>query len=193
MSKRATAEKILEAAEACLVAGDGSFEMREVTTRASVSEGLAYHHFGNKAGLMSAIVRRFFERYDGVINRPVDRQEPWLKRERERLEDAVDFLFDDPLARIILGGMSRPPEAAAAELACRQTVAERSVRNVQSAQEQGVVPAEIDATLAGPATIGALHYAVLHALAQEPPPARGQVKKEMWRIVLGIVGATEKA
>ena len=189
MPKPSAAPMILKAAEACLIEGGGTFEMRQVTDRAGVSEGLVYHYFKSKSGLLAAIVSNFYARYAEVANRHVERDVPWLEREEARLRDVVKFLYEDPLARIILGGLNRLPEAAKAEMENRRDIAERSVRNVQSGQGQGVIPGWVNASIAGPATIGAMDQAVMHALAQNPPPPQEMVATEIWRIIRAIVAA----
>ncbi|MEL6687186.1 MAG: TetR/AcrR family transcriptional regulator [Pseudomonadota bacterium] len=189
MPKPSAAPMILQTAEALLIEGGGTFEMKMVTDRAGVSEGLVYHYFKSKAGLLTAIVTSFYERYSEVANRHFDRDIPWLEREEARLRDVVRFLYEDPLSRIILGGLNRLPEAAKAEMDNRNDIAERSVRNIQSGQEQGVIPDEVNASITGPATIGAMNQAVMHALAQDPVPPQDEVATEIWRIIRGIVAA----
>ncbi|MEM9599418.1 MAG: TetR/AcrR family transcriptional regulator [Pseudomonadota bacterium] len=189
MPKASAAPIILKAAEACLIAGNGTFEMRAVTDRAGVSEGLVYHYFKSKAGLMTAIVTAYYDRYAAVANRHVDRDVPWLEREETRLRDVVNFLYTDPLTRTVQGGLNRLPDAARAELENRRDIAERSIRNIQSGQDQGVIPDWVDATIAGPATIGAMDQAVMYALSQDDPPPQDSVTAEIWRIICAIVGA----
>ncbi len=188
MPRASAAPTILKAAQACLIEGGGAFEMRDVTDRAGVSEGLVYHYFKSKAGLLRAIVDDFYARYAAVVNRETDGAEPWLTREEARMRDAVQFLYDDPMARIILGGMNRLPEAAQAEMAQRRDIAERSIRNVRSGMKQGVIPANIDPSVAGPASIGAMNQVVMHALAQDPVPDQAQIADELWRIIKAIMG-----
>ncbi|MEM7730484.1 MAG: TetR/AcrR family transcriptional regulator [Pseudomonadota bacterium] len=189
MPKASAAPAILKAAQACLIDGDGTFEMRDVTDRAGVSEGLVYHYYKSKAGLLAAIVTDFYARYGAVANRHVDRDVPWLEREAARLRDMVDFLYEDPLARLVIGGLSRLPEAARTEAEYRRDIAERSVRNVRSGQDQGFIPDWVDAEMAGPATIGAMNQVVMQALSADPPPPRDAVTSELWRIIRAIVAA----
>lgn len=188
MPRASAAPKILDAAEACLITGGGAFEMRDVTDRAGVSEGLVYHYFKSKSGLLSALVQRFFDRYSAVANQHMDRDIPWTEREQARLSAVIDFLYDDPLAPIMMGGLSRLPEAASVEMKNRREIAERSIHNVHSGMDQGVISTTIVAAIAGPAIIGAMDQVVLHALSQPEPPDRDHVKSEMWRIICAIVG-----
>jgi AcrR family transcriptional regulator len=45
-----TRERLIRAAEKELIRSHGHLEMQAVSKRAQVSVGLAYHHFGRKAG-----------------------------------------------------------------------------------------------------------------------------------------------
>lgn len=191
MPKVSAAPAILNAAEACLIEGDGAFEMRAVTNRVGVSEGLVYHYYTSKSGLMTAIVKRYYDRYSDVANRHVDRSVPWLDREEARLRAVVQFLYADPLTPIILGGLSRLPEAARVEMENRRTIAERSIYNIQSGQDQGVIPDWVNASIAGPATIGAMDQAVMHALSQVVPLPQHIVATEIWRIICAILAITD--
>ena len=60
-SGQTSSEKLLQAAEDELIADNGQMEMSAVAQRAGLSVGLAYHHFGSKAGLVAAVVDRFYE------------------------------------------------------------------------------------------------------------------------------------
>ncbi len=62
------AAKILAAAEMILREGDGELEMGQVADQAGVSVGLAYHYFGSKSGMLSAIIHAFYDRYNQVAN-----------------------------------------------------------------------------------------------------------------------------
>ena len=187
MPRPSAAPKILKATKACLIDGGGAFEMRDVTDRAGVSEGLVYHYFKSKSGLLSAIISDFYDRYAEVANQHRDRDIPWGQREQDRLSAVVDFLYDDPLALILMGGLSRLPEAAAVEMENRGGIAERAVRNVESGMEQGAIPKTIKAEIAGPVIIGAMNQAVIYGLSQTPAVDRETIKSELWRIISAIV------
>nr|QQZ51483.1 TetR family transcriptional regulator [Phenylobacterium glaciei] len=54
--KIGASERLIRAAQEELIASHGLLEMQAVAKRAKVSVGLAYHHFGSKAGLIAAVV-----------------------------------------------------------------------------------------------------------------------------------------
>ena len=111
-----TRSRILEAARAAFVDGRGDFEMGDVAERAGVSVGLAYHYFKSKAGLVSALIDDFYDRYDAVVNQRFDDIASWPEREYRRVSEAVGFLFDDPVAPIMLGRLSGSAQVVAAEV-----------------------------------------------------------------------------
>ncbi len=61
-----TRERLIRAAQEELIQSHGHLEMQAVAKRAQVSVGLAYHHFGSKAGLIAAVVEEFYSRLDDV-------------------------------------------------------------------------------------------------------------------------------
>ena len=61
-------DRLIQAASEALVAGDGNFELRHEARRAGVSVGLTYHRFGSKAGLVAAVVDRFYDELQAVIS-----------------------------------------------------------------------------------------------------------------------------
>lgn len=63
----ATRERLIRAAEKELIRSHGHLEMQAVSKRAQLSVGLAYHHFGSKAGLIAAVVEAFYSRLDEVV------------------------------------------------------------------------------------------------------------------------------
>jgi AcrR family transcriptional regulator len=63
----ATRERLVRAAQEELIWSHGHLEMQAVAKRALVSVGLAYHHFGSKAGLIAAVVEAFYSRLDAEV------------------------------------------------------------------------------------------------------------------------------
>ena len=67
MTTIGTRERLIRAAEQELIRSHGHLEMQAVSKRAQVSVGLAYHHFGSKAGLIAAVVEAFYGRLDEMV------------------------------------------------------------------------------------------------------------------------------
>ncbi|MBT1514267.1 TetR family transcriptional regulator [Bradyrhizobium sp. SRL28] len=79
-----TRERLIRAAEKELIQSHGHLEMQAVAKRARVSVGLAYHHFGSKAGLIATVVEAFYSRIDEEVFNDVCRpSESWADRERD--------------------------------------------------------------------------------------------------------------
>jgi AcrR family transcriptional regulator len=61
-----TRKELVCAAQEELIQGQGHLEMQAVARRVQVSVGLAYHHFGSKAGLIADVVEEFYSRLDAA-------------------------------------------------------------------------------------------------------------------------------
>src|SRR3979411_54248 len=92
-----TRERLVRAAEKEVIRRHGHLEMQAVARRAQVSVGLAYHHFGSKAGLIAAVVEEFYCRLDeAAFSGAKLPSETWADRERERIAAYVAFHYDHP-------------------------------------------------------------------------------------------------
>lgn len=77
-------------------------EVDSVATRAGVSVGLIYRHFGARAGLVGAVVDDFYSHYRREALETSPRLGGrFVVRERRRTELSVAF-HKDPLARVLL-------------------------------------------------------------------------------------------
>ncbi len=177
----------MKAAEACLIAGAGDFEMSDVAARAGVSEGLAYHYFGSKAGLLCALVEAFYDRYSAVANERYDVEIPWALREHARLKAVIDFLYGDPLAEVVLGRMGRTAQVAKVEAARRREMIELAGRNIRSGVERGDIPASIDPQIAGAAIAGAIRQTFNYVMAAPDRPAPDVLAEQLWRLIAGAL------
>lgn len=183
--------RLVEAAAEALVANDGALEMADVARRAGAAAGLAYHYFGSKAGLVSAVVELFYDRYDAVINAPMDPCERWSARERRRLESVVDFLFAEPLAAIVLGRLGRTPEVAAVEATRRRRMIELAAHNIRNGQRSGEISPGIDPMIAGAAIIGGVDEAAAYALENPRRIAPKTLADNLWTFISGAVRLKE--
>lgn len=179
---------ILAAAEAAFLAGGGELEMGDVAKRAGVSIGLAYHYFDSKSGLISAIVAAFYDRYDTVVNRRIDGELPWGEREYLRLLHAVRFLFEDPVAPLIVGRMGASSEVAMVEATRRGAIIEMAVSNIRRGQERGEIDSLIHAELAASFINGGLREAVSRTLARPGSMDAESFTKQAWGLVAGGLG-----
>ena len=188
MARKNASPTILEAAKECLCEGDGDFEMSDVAKKAGVSEGLAYHYFNSKAGLLSAVITDFYDRYMGIVNQRHDGDIPWLEREQNRLNEIVAFLYSDPLAPIVMGKLNGTPQATAVELTGNAEVMELAVRNIQNGIDRGYIAHHINAHVSGPAIMGAVQQAFLYAMRADERPSAKLLTDQLWGMITGAVG-----
>ena len=119
-----TRETLIRAAQKELVRNHGHLEMQAVAKRAQVSVGLAYHHFGSKAGLIAAVVEAFYSGLDQVAFKGAKLPSGgWANREKQRIALYVAFHYDHPFAPLVIGTMSRAPEVLDVETEVHQPAA----------------------------------------------------------------------
>ena len=181
------AARILAAAEEILRDGDGELEMGQVAEKADVSVGLAYHYFGSKSGMLGAIIDAFYDRYNQVVNQYIDPDIPWRVREKDRLMAAVEFLYNDPMAPVILGKMAHTNQVAAVESARHEEMIEMAIRNIASGIRRGDIGGHIDPTIAGAAITGAMRSGIMHAMAMRPRPDPAKLTHQIWGMIAGAL------
>ena len=94
-----TQQRLLDAAEAELIATDGHLEMEAAARRADARIGLAYAQFGSKSGLMAAVIDRYYEPIrEIVIGEAIPLKIDWRLREKTRLAAIVLSNSSLPLA-----------------------------------------------------------------------------------------------
>ena len=183
-----TPERLLKAAEAELIAQDGLLEMTAVAKRAGASVGLAYHHFGSKAGLISAVVERFYQPLREVMMGPTGSDpESWSRAERERFKRMVDYYFDHPLAPLLVGRLGREPAVIDMEREHLDALLSEGARNLRAAQANGVLSPEMDADIAIGMIIGGIQQALYRALHQQPRPDRDAFFNKLWTLLGALV------
>ncbi|WP_277750147.1 TetR/AcrR family transcriptional regulator [Prescottella agglutinans] len=178
---RATRQRLIDTARAELLHGGGTLEVAAVAEAAEVSPGLLYRYFGAKDGLVSAVVHDFYDSYnDAVLSAHMAPEADWATRERMRLAREIDFLCEEPMARIIVGRQLREPAAAAADAERLAEHIDLAARNVAYGQRIGQVPASIDARLAAAAFMGAFRELMAEALSREVVPSRKTLLDTIW-------------
>jgi AcrR family transcriptional regulator len=181
------AARILAAAEMLLREGDGELEMGPVAEKAGVSVGLAYHYFGSKSGMLGAIIHAFYDRYNQVANQYIDPDIKWGVREKSRLMAVVEFLYNDPMAPVILGKMARTNQVAAVESARHEEMIEMAIRNIRSGIKRGDIGTHIDPTIAGAAITGAIRSGIIHAMGMHPRPDPAKLTHQIWGMIAGAL------
>lgn len=185
----ATRARLLAAAVDDLVARDGTLEVATVAARAGVSTGAIYHHFGSKAGLVSALVHDFHARLTREVIAPsLAEHGGWAARERARIERTVAFHYGDRVSAV-LATLAREPEVAAAEAPFMEELVTAAERNLRAAQRDGEIAADLDPGIAAAVIMGGIRYAVLRALSRTEGdrPDRAALAEELWRLVSSAV------
>ena len=189
---QATRQRILEAARGLLAQGDGNFEMAWVAKAAEVSQGLAYHHFGSKEGLLSALVHDFYDRAeDAVLMARFDDYENWEKRERDRVRRYIEFLLGDPLGLTVVTRLAGTPAVAAVEAERWDRLVSEGSRNIAEGQARGVVTASQDSTLLAAMVLGATRSAVAIEFAKSKPGKPARLSRDIWAFIRTGLGLEE--
>ena len=179
---------LMAAAVEELAERDGTLEVVSVARRAGVSVGLIYRHFGDKSGLLAATVEAFQDRFDAqVLTVDPAPGAGWAERERIRTRMAVDFHFDEPLARVVLGRLERAPEVAAVEVFRLRRQIRLAARTIAAGQQAGEIPEDIDAGIAAAMTLGGMRQALAEVLDRPQRPPREVVADQLWRLVVAAV------
>jgi hypothetical protein len=105
----------------------------------------------------------------------------------------MTFLYGDPLAPVILGGLVGDGEVAAANAAHLRSLIEIGGRNIAQAQRDGDLPAGRDPELLAAATLGGTHAVAVVALGRSPRPDVAEAIDELWSFVAGAVGIPTEA
>jgi AcrR family transcriptional regulator len=189
---QAARQKLLTAAIDELVE-HGDLEVAAVARRAGTSVGLPYRYFGNRSGLLGAVLTDFYDRLDEAVMLRKFPGEHWLDRERARLIAWVNFLYDDPLTPIALGRGTGDAEVAGVALGHLHRAIELGTRNMAHGQRTGDVPADRDPALLAAAVLGGVHITVVSALTAQPRPDRQTVIAELSRFIAGAVESPEHA
>ena len=184
---RQTREKLIDAARGALIEGEGAAEITDIARRAGVSAGLAYHHFGSKDGLLSAVVEEFYDRYVRVANTHF-RGETWAQREAQRVQAVVRFFIDEPFTRTLFGPMGRSSAVVHAESHCMATLIARGARNIAQGQADGDLPRQADPHIAAAFVLGGLRQALSLALLDDPAPDAEQLGQAIWVLIAQSLG-----
>jgi len=191
---RATRRRLVEVAKQVALRTGGRIELEQVAENAGVVPSLVHRYFGSKAGLVSALVDDFFNRFHhDVLDINLDSHGDWASRERIRLQRGVHFHYREPFAVLLYGALGRDPEVARKEADRIAVVVERAARSVRRGQRRGELPVGVDPRLAGAAMFGAMRLVMVEALARFPQPRPERVIEVLWRQVAAAVQLDPKS
>jgi AcrR family transcriptional regulator len=182
--KLGTPERLIRAAQDELIQTRGLLEMQAVAKRAKVSVGLAYHHFGSKAGLIAAVVEGFYNRLEEAAFSPSKLVSPdWAGREKERIAAYIAFHYEHPFAPLVVGALSRAAEVLDVEQAFTRRQLSAGAHNLRAGQRDGVIPADLDPRLTIALLIGGIRQALIGALMSNQRPDRAELTDKIWVFV----------
>jgi AcrR family transcriptional regulator len=176
-----TRQRLIDAAQQELIEGRGHLEMLAVARRAEVSVGLAYHHFGSKAGMIAAVVEAFYDRLDAAaFTGAALPSTTWPEREKARIAAYVRFHYAHPLALLVIGTLSRSPEVLDVEAAFTGRQLAAGALMIAAAQRDRIVGVDVEPRLAIALMIGGIRQALIGALNSDPPPDPEKLTEEIW-------------
>ncbi len=181
-------ERLVRAAQDELIQGHGLLEMQAVAQRARVSVGLAYHHFGSKAGLIAAVVEAFYERLEQAAFNPANLvSQDWAGREKERVAAYIAFHYEHPFAPLVVGPLSRAVEVLDVEQAFTKRQLTAGAHNLRVAQRQGVIPTDFDPRFTIALMIGGIRQALIGALGKPRRPDPRELTDKIWVFLTGAL------
>ena len=187
-AKIGTPERLVRAAQDELIHGGGLLEIQAVARRAKVSVGLAYHHFGSKAGLIAAVVEAFYDRLEDAAFKPSNlTASSWVGREKERIAAYISFHYDHPFAPLVVGPLSRAAEVLDVEQAFTKRQLAGGAHNLRIAQRDGVIPPDLDPRLTIALMIGGIRQALIGALVKAQRPDRRELTEKIWIFIAGAL------
>jgi AcrR family transcriptional regulator len=179
-------QRILRAATE-LLAETGELEVASVASRAQVSDGLPYRYFATRSGLLAAVVDDFQMRLAKAVVYRDFAGATWQEREHQRVAAWVRFLFNDPVAPVMLVGLGGDATVATSWQRHRSLAVEMGARNIARGQRDGDLPKGSDPTILAAAVLGGVQAGVAAALAERPRPDQAKVAKALWHFVRGAV------
>lgn len=189
-----TRERLIDAAQQELIEGQGHLEMQAVAQRAQVSVGLAYHHFGSKAGLIAGVVEAFYNRLDAAAFTGAKLPtRNWAERERGRVAAYIRFHYAHPFAPLVIGALSRAPEVRDVETAFTGRQLASGALMIAAAQRDNVVASSLEPHLIIALMIGGIRQALIGALLLDPRPDPDDLTNEIWAFMVSALRLSERA
>lgn len=178
---------LLDAMRDELIENATAIDLSSVVSRAGVSTGAVYHHFGSKVGLLAAVYSEFFDGSERAVIDAGTGGRTWVEREHRRTEAMVAYYFDNPLAGVIVGRNTEHSAITELETSYLARAAAGVVANLQAAKRDGVLADHVDAELTGAYMVGGLRRSLGVLLRRDPRPSVAQATDELWRLIAATV------
>ena len=183
-----TRQQLLDAAKEELIEGQGDLELARVAKRAGVSDGLTYYHFGNKTGLIKALVNEFNDDMDEHITTVQFEGASWAEREKSRVYATVEFFYQRPVALFIATRLRTEPSLLQEELERSERLTELGASNIAQAQRAGEINQSYDPWILVSMILAGVTEGVRTALSAKPAVAMQDAQQEIWSFVARAAG-----
>ncbi len=185
----ASRARLVRAAREELIERDGHLEVDSVASRADASVGLIYRHFGNRAGLVGAVVDDFYDRLrtEALEINPAPGG-TFAERERARAALFVAFHYADPLARIIAQNLHLDAEVATIEARHRDEMIGLAESVMALGQRRGEIPTDRDAAFIAAMVVGGMREVLGVALSGTRSPDQDETAQKLWVLIAGVMG-----
>ncbi|WP_334012529.1 TetR/AcrR family transcriptional regulator [Alteromonas sp. S167] len=187
-AKESTRQRILDAARKEIVLGNGDLEVANVAKRAGVSDGLTYYHFGNKSGLINAIVNDFYTKFDDKVAGVPFEGDTWAEREQARVNAMVTLFYEDPVAMIAVTRLRTDPTFAEEEAERNSRLEQLGASNIASAQRANELDPSLNPLMMASMLLAGVMAGVRVALTTSPPLTLAQAQRSVWNFVARAVG-----
>ena len=188
-SAEATRSLIIGAARRELVASGSEIEVNQIARRAGLSEGVVYYHFGNKKGLLDAMVRDHYQQIDEQVALIRFDGDTWVERERARVSAMIDLYHDDPSAALIARVVRSDPQLVAYETERRRQLFELGAKNIAEAQRSGEIAVDSDPRLLAAMLLTASEAAIIDSIERVPQINKAQLRQEIVSFILLVTSA----
>lgn len=187
-AKESTRKRILDAARQEIVLGKGGIEVANMAKRAGVSDGLTYYHFGNKSGLINAIVNDFYGHFDDKVAGVPFEGKTWAEREQARVNAMVTLFYEDPVAMIAVNRLRTDPTFADEEAKRNNRLEQLGASNIASAQKAGELGPTLNPLMMASMLLAGVMTGVRVALTSLPQLTVAQAQRSVWNFVARAVG-----
>jgi len=177
---------LLQTAATELIKNSGALEMTALATRAGLSEGLAYHYFGNRAGVIAAVVDAYYDRFEEAVIDVRFEGSTWREREQQRVEALVGFYYGDPLTPIIFACLGNEPEVVEVESRRFRRQSDLAAKNVSEAQKSGNISPQANPAILGAMMLGAIRWGIMNILQMEGTMSKEEAVQEIWSAVAAM-------
>ncbi|NUS44425.1 MAG: TetR/AcrR family transcriptional regulator [Mycobacteriaceae bacterium] len=176
----AARQALLDAVRAELVESASSTDLSTLVSRAGVSTGAVYHHFGSKVGLLAAVYGAFFDGSERAVTAAGQSAGTWTARMHDRIRAMVEYYFTDPLGPVVLARSTEHSAITELEAAYLARAAAGVAANLRA--PDAVLPPDLDLDLTAAYLVGGLRRALAQQLAHTPRPTVEATTAALWRL-----------